>query len=77
MADEERPSGKIRAVTKADSNLPDGECRALLCGTAGTVNLMDATGVILANVPLQQGYNPLKVLQVRTSGTATDIWALY
>lgn len=77
MTEETRPSGKIRAVTKANEDLPDGECRALLVGTAGTANLMDATGEILADVPLQQGYNPLKVLQVRTSGTADDIWALY
>jgi len=77
MNEEMRPSGKVRSVTKADSDLPDGECRALLVGTAGTANLMDATGEILANVPLQQGYNPLKVLQVRTGGDADDIWALY
>ena len=38
---------------------------------------MDVTGAILADVPLMQGYNPLKVLQVRTGGTADDIWALY
>lgn len=74
---ETRPSGRIRAVTKADSNLSGGETRALLVGTAGTANLMDAEGNVLANVPLQQGYNPLKVLQVRTGGTASDIWALY
>jgi hypothetical protein len=77
MNEETRPTGRIRLVTKADSNLPAGECRALLVGTAGTANLMDATGEILANVPLQQGYNPLKVLQVRTGGDADDIWALY
>lgn len=72
-----RPSGKIRSVTKADSNLPDGACRALFVGTAGTANLMDTTGKILSNFPLQAGINPIQVLQVRTSGTASDIWALY
>lgn len=72
-----RPSGKIREVTKADSNLPDGACRGLLVGTAGTANLMDTTGAVLADVPLTAGYNPIQVLQVRTSGTADDIWALY
>jgi hypothetical protein len=77
MTEETRPTGKIREVTKADSNLPEGECRALLVGTAGTANLMDATGQILADVPLQAGYNPLKVVQVRTGGTSDDIWALY
>lgn len=72
-----RPAGMIREVTKADANLPDGACRGLLVGTAGTANLMDATGEVLADVPLQAGYNPIQVLQVRTSGTADDIWALY
>lgn len=71
------PSGAIRAVTKADADLPDGDCRALLCGTAGTVNLVDLTGATLTNVPLQAGYNPIAVRQVKTSGTASDIWALY
>ena len=64
-------------MTKADAALPDGPCRALLVGTAGTANLMDNSGAILANVPLQLGYNPISVQQVRTGGTATDIWALY
>lgn len=78
MSDEQtRPSGKIRLVTKADANLPDGDCRGLACGTAGTANLMDLTGAILSNYPLQAGYNPIAVRQVRTSGTADNIWALY
>lgn len=70
-------AGKIVAVTKADSDLPLGRCFGLLVGTAGTANLGDADGNILANVPLQAGYNPLSVKQVRTGGTASDIWALY
>jgi len=77
MTEETRPTGTLRKVTKADSALSGGECRALLVGTPGTANIMDATGAIQADVPLQQGYNPLKVLQVRTGGTADDIWALY
>jgi len=64
-------------VTKADSDLSDGTCRGLLVGTAGTANLMDAMGNTRTNVPLQQGYNPLACKQVRTGGTASDIWALY
>jgi len=64
-------------VTKADSDLPDGVARALLVGTAGTANLQDEFGTTTTDVPLQAGYNPLNVKQVRTSGTADDIWALY
>jgi hypothetical protein len=64
-------------VTKADADLPDGACRGLLVGTAGTANLQQEDGTNRANVPLQQGFNPLVVKQVRTGGTAADIWALY
>lgn len=72
------PAGIIAAVTKADADLPaPGVTRALNVGTAGTANLMDAAGTIHANYPLQQGCNPIRVKQVRTGGTATDIWALY
>jgi hypothetical protein len=74
---DERPSTSFPPVTKANSDLPGGTSRGLLVGTAGTANLMDAEGVIRTNVPLQQGYNPLSCRQVRTGGTASDIWALY
>lgn len=73
----EAPSGQFKLATKADANLVDGACRALLVGTAGTANLMDAAGNILTDVPLQVGYNPLAVKQVRTGGTADNIWLLY
>jgi hypothetical protein len=72
------PADRFVPVTKADAALPDGTCRGLLVGTAGTANLMEQDGVtIRTNVPLQQGYNPLVCEQVRTGGTAADIWALY
>ena len=75
--DPTRP-GRLIAVTKADADLPQGRCRGLLVGTAGTANLLfGSDDGNLANVPLQVGYNPIAVLQVRTGGTATDIWAIY
>ena len=64
-------------VTKANSDLVDGVPRGLLVGTAGTANLMDMRGNIRENVPLQPGYNWVRCRQVRTGGTAADIWALY
>lgn len=70
-------SGFFVPVTKADAALADGICRALWVGTAGTANLMDTEGNTRANFPLQAGFNPVSVLQVRTGGTASDIWALY
>jgi hypothetical protein len=71
------PASIFVPVTKADADLPDGICRGLLVGTAGTANLQDAEGTTRTNVPLQQGYNPLICKQVRTGGTASDIWSLY
>ena len=64
-------------VTKADADLPAGTCYGLCVGTAGTANLMDETGAIRTAYPLQAGYNPIRCKQVRTGGTAADIWALY
>lgn len=70
-------ASRIALVTKADSGLPNGTCRGLLVGTAGTANLMDAHGGIATDVPLQAGYNPIQCQQVRTGGTADNIWALF
>jgi hypothetical protein len=64
-------------ITKANTDLAGGVCRGLLVGTAGTANLQDTAGTTTTDVPLQAGYNPLQVLQVRTGGTADNIWALY
>jgi hypothetical protein len=71
------PARRVVPVTKADSDLPNGVCRGLLVGTAGTANLVEFDGTVRTAVPLQAGFNPLSVLQVRTGGTASDIWALY
>jgi hypothetical protein len=75
--DPQGPSGKIATVTKADSALPGGVCKALWVGTAGTANLMDENGTTLTDFPLVVGLNPIRLQQVRTGGTAGDIWALY
>ncbi len=71
------PADAYAPVTKANADLPGGVCRGLLVGSPGTANLQEVDGTIRANVPLQQGYNPLVCKQVRTGGTADDIWALY
>lgn len=76
-SDKTEPAENYVLVTKADSDLAGGLCRGLLVGTAGTANLGDIAGNVRADVPLQQGYNPLAVLQVRSGGTADNIWALY
>jgi hypothetical protein len=72
------PARELLAVVKDDDDdLAGGPCRALLVGTAGTANLIDAAGNEHAGVPLQQGYNAIRIARVKTGGTADDIWALY
>lgn len=71
------PVRQLVPVTKADSNLPGGICRALWVGTAGTANIQDGSGTTRTNVPLKEGLFPCTCKQVRTGGTAADIWAIY
>lgn len=73
----DRPADDYIPVTPAATDLPDGPCRGLLVGTAGTANLTTLDGTNRDNVPLQAGYNPLVVRKVRTGGTAAGIFALY
>lgn len=69
------PASKIASVTSG-VNLTAGVCRALLVGTAGTATVIDAEGNTSTDIPLQAGYNPLRVSKV-TFGTAANVWALY
>lgn len=71
------PATKWVKVTKADADLPDGVCRSLWVGTAGTANLRTAEGDDAADFPLLQGPNPFSCKQVQTGGDADDIWAVY
>lgn len=72
------PARVLKPVTKDDLNdLADGTCRALLVGSGGSANLVDAGGNDLVAVPLQTGFNPVRISRVKTGGTASDIWAIY
>ena len=68
---------KYVKVTKADADLPDGPCRALYIGTAGTLNFMEVDGTIRTDFPAKEGYLVGAFRQVRTGGDADDIWAVY
>ena len=73
------PADRIVSVTANDStDLPDGPCRALLVGGAGAATVHDNKGQVATLIPLQAGYNPIRVQRVLLTGlVATDIWALY
>ena len=75
MSAESGPAEQMELVTKG-TPMTRGKCRSILCGTAGTANVT-LNGVAFTNVPLQQGYNPIRVDSVQAGGTASDLWALY
>lgn len=77
LDDASAPARAAVKVTKATSDLPDGTCRGLWVGTAGTATMIDAAGNTLTDFPLQAGLNPISITRVSTGGTADDIWALY
>ncbi len=78
-ADLVAPGARLSAVTASDSqDLPLGVCKALLVGTAGAADLVDADGVLQSAVPLQLGYNPIGVQRIHaTNLSAGNIWAIY
>lgn len=67
----------VPIVPDDDVDLPNGVCRGINCGTAGTVNLHQPDGTLREDYPLQKGYNPIQALRVLTGGSADDMWALY
>jgi hypothetical protein len=72
------PARHLVKVTKSDTiDLAPSACRALLVGTAGTANFIDASGTDCTAVPLQQGYNPIMTRRIKLGGTADNIWALF
>ena len=73
------PGARLAAVTASDTlDLPLGTAKALLVGTAGNADLVDADGVLQSTVPLQLGYNPIGVTRIHaTNLTAANIWAIY
>lgn len=73
----------VKAVPHDSDEFEHGMPRALLVGTEGAATLLirdpsDPEAVIeCEDVPLQQGYNYLRPVGIKTGGTADDIWLLY
>ncbi len=68
----------ILVVPSDTVDLPEGLCRGLLVGSAGAADLRNARGILREAVPLQLGYNPIRVKRVQSSNlVAGGIWALY
>jgi hypothetical protein len=59
-------------------DLPQGVCRSLFVGTAGTVVIDDRNGNTVELISAGSQYHPVFVRRVRATGTtATGIIALY
>lgn len=73
------PAMTLCAVVPSDTaDLPDGPCRGLYVGTAGTLRLMDCAGHVVDLISSEAQYHPLRVQRVLATGTtAADVIALY
>jgi len=67
------PSEVFAEITEGE-NIPNGPARYLLVGTAGTATLVREDGVEVEDVPLQAGYNPLVTKQVKSLGSAANVF---
>lgn len=73
------PSGTLRPVTPDDMHdLPEGITRAIFVTGAGTLAVVDTTGVAVSLASSDQQYHPVRIARVLATGTsATGIVALY
>lgn len=55
------------------------EARAIMSASAGTVNIITATGETRTGVPLLAGMTPIRIAQVNSGGTIAvgDLWLVY
>lgn len=70
------PAERMELVVKGAAFVNGTGSRGILCGTPGTANITVGNQA-LVNVPIQQGYNPIRVQSVQAGGTADNMWALF
>jgi hypothetical protein len=69
------PAKDVIPVVKGSGSIP--ETRAILVGTAGTINVVMASGDTRNAVPVQTGVTPLRIQELLAGGTADNIWGIY
>jgi hypothetical protein len=73
------PAEDALPVTPSDTNdLPNGPCRALVVGGAGSLSVVTLAGEVRNLLGIPVGVLPLQVRRVRATGTvASNLTALY
>jgi hypothetical protein len=73
-------SGNIKAIDVSSVDYDPGKSFSLLAGTEGALTIVDSVNVDEKVIPIQVGYNPIKLTKVVSdTGTnvADDLWALF
>lgn len=70
--------GPSKHLVKVVDNVafPEGLCRFLWVGTAGTATITQPNNNVLTDFPLKEGLNPIRCTKVDLNGAA-DVWAGY
>ena len=69
-----QPAQDLIPITIGGPAFP--EVRAILCGTAGSANIVTPGGNLRAAVPLQLGMNAIRCVEVQSGGSASDLWGV-
>jgi len=89
MADETDPvldgrEGPSKALVAAKDVVPLTKgagvipiTRAILVGTAGSLNIVTAAGITRTAVPFQAGMNPIRIKELLAGGTGDNVWGVY
>jgi len=79
FADAVLQPGNIQAIDVSSVDYDPGKSFSLLVGTGGTLKVVDTVHVAEIAIPVQTGYNPIRITKVikDVGNTASDLWALF
>jgi len=79
FADAVLQPGNIQAIDVSAADYDPGKSFSLLVGTGGTLKVVDTVHVAEIAIPVQTGYNPIRITKVikDVGNTASDLWALF
>ena len=74
--------GNIQAINVSAADYDPGKSFSLLVGTGGTLKVVDTVHVAEIAIPVQTGYNPIRITKVikdvgNTAATIADLYALF